>query len=137
MSHQLYQINSPKEGERDNRCSLRPLTEEARGLAGKHGTLLQDQHSQFGFCTRGLCANCPQAKCSDMSELRIESGDTVRIEASDPADKRLARFARFAQVVGFGATRNGLRNGFVHLSTLGGLKLRLPLSSITLYSKAA
>jgi hypothetical protein len=113
-------------GTRNDRCSLKPLTALARELAGSPGSQLDFMLSDFGYCTRGACEQCPLSKCSESSPTRIESGDTV-----------LTRMGRLFHFVGFGENSRGLRTGFVHLRSRDGERVRLQLDEITLYSKAA
>jgi hypothetical protein len=113
------------EDARHNRCSLKPLSADARTVTGAPGDALTFMAEEFGFCTRGACEACPLAKSSEFSRLRIEAGDTVRTGGG-----------RLGFVLGFGERDGGLRTGRVQLRLVGGITVRLPLEEVTLYGKA-
>lgn len=121
-----FQIGTPAgDSGSHSRCSLKPLSADARTVIGAPGDALTFMAEEFGLCTRGACEACPLSKSSEFSRLRIEAGDTVRTGGG-----------RLGFVMGFGETSAGLRTGRVQLRLVGGPTVRLPLSEVTLFSKA-
>jgi hypothetical protein len=108
------------------RCSLRPLTDAARGQVAGDPVALAAFGAQFGVCSGRRCDFCVRAKCDDSSPLRIEPGDRVSVET---------RGGQIVEVECFERNSAGMRTGMVKVFTRFSRRLLLPLSAITLHRK--